>query len=118
MGHDASPRKGSMSTCRYRALVKGVPGPLPFLVAFLTSSLGAQATSATAFSARDVFDLEVVIDPEISPDGRRVIFGRMGYDIMKDWRRTAFWIANVDGSGMRELLSYRRKVNAPRWSPD
>ena len=52
-----------------------------------------QRGSGTAFSARDVFDLEWVTDPQISPDGKRVVFGRTGYDIMKDGRRTALWIA-------------------------
>jgi dipeptidyl aminopeptidase/acylaminoacyl peptidase len=92
---------------------------LPVVVAFATASVGAQQTAtSTKFSARDVFDLEWVSDPQISPDGRRVIFGRTGYDIMKDVKRSALWIANSDASDVRALLSPGRQASSPRWSPD
>jgi dipeptidyl aminopeptidase/acylaminoacyl peptidase len=92
---------------------------IPVVFAFVTASAGAQQTApSTKFSARDVFDLEWVSDPQISPDGRRVIFGRGGYDIMKDVKRSALWIANSDGSGVRALLSPGRQAGSPRWSPD
>ena len=92
---------------------------IPPLVAFVAVSARAQQTAtSTKFSARDVFDLEWVTDPQISPDGRRVIFGRTGYDIMKDVKRSALWIANSDGSDVRALLSPERRAGSPRWSPD
>jgi len=87
--------------------------------AFVSGSGAAQQTVASnKFSARDVFDLEWVTDPQISPDGKRVIFGRTGYDIMKDGQRTALWIANSDGSDVRALLAPERRAGSPRWSPD
>src|SRR5436305_11413330 len=61
---------------------------IPLASAFVTASVGAQQTAtSTKFTARDVFNLEWVSDPQIAPDGRRVIFGRTGYDIMKDVKR-------------------------------
>jgi hypothetical protein len=63
---------------------------LPIAVSFVTVSAGAQQLATSAkFGARAVFDLEWVTDPQISPDGRLVIFGRTGYDIMKDVKRSA-----------------------------
>ncbi|MDQ6828333.1 MAG: DPP IV N-terminal domain-containing protein, partial [Gemmatimonadota bacterium] len=92
---------------------------IPVVVALLTASAGAQQTAtSTKFNARDVFELEWVSDPQISPDGRRVIFGRTRYDIMTDVNRSALWIANSDGSDVRALLSPERQVSSPRWSPD
>src|ERR1043165_399885 len=92
---------------------------LPVVVAIVTASVGAQqSATSTKFSARDIFDLEWVSDPQISPDGRRVIFSRVGYDIMTDSRRSALWIANSDGSDVRRLLSPTRQAGSPRWSPD
>ena len=93
-------------------------------VALLASALplhapaAQQAPSSTAFTARDVFDLEWVRDPQISPDGKRVIFGRTGYDIMKDGQRSALWIVNADGSDLRALMTPDRRAGSPRWSPD
>src|SRR5215217_6395055 len=92
---------------------------IPVVFAFVAASAGAQQTAtSTKFNARDVFDLEWVSDPQISPDGRRVIFGRTGYDIMTDGKRSALWIANADGSDVRALLSPERQASSPRWSPD
>jgi len=86
---------------------------------FATAPLHAQPQATSGmFSARDVFDLEWVSDPQISPDGKRVIFGRTGFDIMKDGRRTALWIANADGTDMRALMTPERRAGSPRWSPD
>jgi dipeptidyl aminopeptidase/acylaminoacyl peptidase len=99
--------------------MKRVHGILPVVVAFVTASVGAQQTAtSTKFTARDIFDLEWVSDPQISPDGRRVIFGRTGYDIMKDTKRSALWIANSDGSDVRALLTDKRQARSARWSPD
>jgi len=98
--------------------VKGFYRASPVVIA-LTASLGAQQTATpTAFSARDVFDLEWVTDPQISPDGRRVIYGRTNYDILKDTKQTALWIVNTNGGGMHALLSPKRQASSPRWSPD
>jgi dipeptidyl aminopeptidase/acylaminoacyl peptidase len=70
------------------------------------------------FQPLDVFQLEWASDPEISPDGRQVVFVRQGYDIMKDDTRSALWIMNVDGTGMRALGSGDHSYGSPRWSPD
>ncbi len=86
---------------------------LPLAFAFMAVSARAQQAATTRkFSARDVFDLEWVTDPQISPDGRRVIFGRSGYDIMKDVKRSVLWIANSDGSDVRALLSPERRASS------
>ncbi|HEU5219623.1 MAG TPA: S9 family peptidase [Gemmatimonadales bacterium] len=70
------------------------------------------------FTMRDVFDLEWAADPQISPDGKRIVFARSGYDIMKDDQRSTLWIVNADGADLRPLLASGRDARAPRWSPD
>lgn len=96
-----------------------LPRSLLVVVALLNTSVGAQQrASLTKFTARDVFDLAWVTDPQISPDGRRVVFARTGYDIMKDGKRSVLWIANADGSNAHALLGDKRQASSPRWSPD
>ncbi|MBT8288315.1 MAG: S9 family peptidase [Flavobacteriaceae bacterium] len=70
------------------------------------------------FQALDVFELEFVSDPQISPDGSQIVYRRNGYDIMKDKRRGNLWIINSDGNSHRKLTS--REVNESQavWSPD
>jgi acylaminoacyl-peptidase len=65
-----------------------------------------------------MFDLEVATDPQISPDGSRVVFVRNFNDIMKDRKRSNLWIINWDGSDLRPLTTGSENDNSPRWSPD
>jgi acylaminoacyl-peptidase len=80
------------------------------------------ATAAGAapahFTPEDVFGLEWASDPQVSPDGSRVVYVRNGFDLMTDRSRSALWILGSDGSGHRALTSGAGNAFAPRWSPD
>ena len=65
----------------------------------------------------DVFDLQWVADPQISPDGRSVAYTRMGYDIKTDRAHGTVWLIGVDGKNERPLSSAPISAS-PRWSPD
>ncbi len=75
------------------------------------------APVADTFQPLDVFQLEWASAPEISPDGQQVVFVRQGYDIMKDDTRSALWIMNADGTGLRALAaddkSYCHRAGRP-----
>ncbi len=70
------------------------------------------------FRVEDVFNLEYAADPQVSPDGRQIVYRRVSMDIMTDRPRGNVWIINSDGSDHRPLLSGRRSYSSPRWSPD
>jgi dipeptidyl aminopeptidase/acylaminoacyl peptidase len=59
-------------------------------------------------------DLVNVSDPEISPDGRQIIFTRRWVDKMNDRFESALYIMNSDGGRQRFLV----KGSGARWSPD
>jgi acylaminoacyl-peptidase len=65
----------------------------------------------------DVFDLQWVSDPQVSPDGRSIAYVRVSYDIKTDKARGAIWLVGIDGSHARPLTSAATSA-APRWSPD
>lgn len=67
---------------------------------------------------KDVFGLVYASDPQISPDGKRIVYARNFMDIMKDRRRSNLWIINRDGSGNRPLTSGNQNDGSARWSPD
>mgnify|MGYP001797338240 CR=1 FL=1 len=50
------------------------------------------------FSYLDIFDLQYVTDPQISPDGEWIVYRRMGFDIMKDRAAGNLWLLRKDGS--------------------
>ena len=79
--------------------------------------LNAQAPAAR-LTAQDAFNLELPADPQISPDGRLVVYVRSAADIMTDKRFSNLWIVNADGSGHRPLTSGKHGIGSPRWSPD
>jgi acylaminoacyl-peptidase len=83
---------------------------------------GAQTPAATSvrppLALGDVFELEWASDPQISPDGHRIVFARIGFDIMKDAERSRLWMVNADGSDLRPIRESVSDAHAPRWSPD
>jgi acylaminoacyl-peptidase len=66
----------------------------------------------------DVFHLEYVSDPQISPDGSKVIYVRNFKDIMTDKSLSNLWIVNSDGSENRPLTTGNQSDFSPRWSHD
>lgn len=78
----------------------------------------AQGTAKSHLELADVFELEYASDPQISPDGGRVVFVRNFMDIMTDRRRSNLWIINSDGTGERPLTTGNKNYTSPRWSPD
>lgn len=81
----------------------------------LTAQSGAERGP---LRVEDLFDLETVADPQISPDGRSVVYVRQRADIMTDGRFSNLWIVNSDGTGHRPLTSGDFGDGSPRWSPD
>jgi dipeptidyl aminopeptidase/acylaminoacyl peptidase len=88
------------------------------LILLATSSRLLHAQDKGAFEPMDVFRLEFAADPQISPDGKRVVYVRNFMDIKKDRRRSNLWIIHVDGSEHRALTSGDGTDRLPRWSHD
>ena len=88
---------------------------LLLLCAGYVQTTGAQATP---LKPEDVFQFEFAGDPQISPDGKQVVYVRQFADIMTDRNYSNLWIVNVDGSGHRPLTSGNFSDTSPRWSPD
>jgi dipeptidyl aminopeptidase/acylaminoacyl peptidase len=79
----------------------------------LTAVAGAAETSRV-LAVADFLELERVADPQISPDGARVLYTREWVDRMEDRWRSDIWIMNADGTRARFLCT----GSSPRWSPD
>ncbi len=82
----------------------------------LAPRLSAQYKRAPTLD--DLLDLVQVSSPQISPDGRRILFTRSEIEAWKDNKRVStIWIANADGSNAYQFLA-SDKDQSPRWSPD
>ncbi len=69
------------------------------------------------FTAERVFDMEYASDPQMSPDGSKVVYVRHSMDKMTDRDSGKLWIMDVKSGTQRPLIadSY---ASSPRWSPD
>ena len=65
-------------------------------------------------SLENYLDMESVSNPQISPDGSRIIYTRQWVDKVNDRRQSSLWIMNSDGARNRHLL----EGSGARWSPD
>ncbi|MBU2527201.1 MAG: S9 family peptidase [Bacteroidetes bacterium] len=72
----------------------------------------------TPLQLTDLFDLEHVTDPQISPDGSKIAYIRNFKDIMTDRDYSNLWIVNSDGTQNRPLTQGNQRDFAPRWSYD
>ena len=79
------------------------------------TAFGQQKTN---LELTDIFSLEYVSDPQISPDGTKIIYVRNFKDIMTDKNLSNLWIVNFDGSQNRPLTNGNQNDLAPRWSHD
>jgi len=66
---------------------------------------------------RDLTEIEIVSDPQVSPDGGRVAFVRTVLDYDKDEYLSDVWMADLEEGGARQFTSGRGKDKNPRWSP-
>ncbi|MEL6183740.1 MAG: S9 family peptidase, partial [Myxococcota bacterium] len=87
------------------------------LMAHPASATEPRSWNPEHFGPGHVFDLEWVQDPQIAPDGRRIVYLRTGFDVMKDGARTQLWTVRSDGRDHRPLVDGFGHAT-PRWSPD
>ena len=82
----------------------------------------ATILTASAFAAKqpftssDIFELRSVGDPEISRDGKAVLYTVNWADKMNDAFYSNIWIADADGKGQRPITQGNFRDSSPRWS--
>ena len=81
------------------------------------SALQAQESSHK-ITPMDEFQIQLPADPQISPDGKKIVYVRRFADPMTDRRYGNLWIVNADGTDHRPLTTGNRNDAEPRWSPD
>ena len=68
------------------------------------------------FKPIDVFNLEYVSNPKISPDGEKILYVRNFKDIMTDENYSNIWIVDYDGSNNTAITTGNQKDYDPTWS--
>ena len=85
---------------------------IPFWAAAQPTPQGKRLTTET------FFDMESVGAPNISPDGKQVIFTRGWVDKANDQQQSNVWLTDIDAKRIRHLSLGNWRDTAPVWSPD
>jgi len=88
------------------------------LLLVIVISLAAPAFAQKRnITEKDLFNFVWIGDPQVSPDGSRVVFVRVTVNDKKDGYNTAIWTVTTATGETRQLTNGPRDAT-PRWSPD
>jgi len=91
-----------------------------FFIAAL-SLLGTSFVSAAethSFSVHDMLAMDRISDPQVSPDGRTIVFVVRVTDVAANRGLNDLWIVGTDGADLRRMTSHAAADTNPRWSSD
>src|SRR5438876_12102628 len=88
------------------------------LTVMLLWASAAGAAEKRPMTLDDLFRFQRVADPQISPDGKTVVYVISTVDLAGNKTTSNLWLAPVDGGSRRQLTSAPKKNRHPRWSPD
>src|SRR3954470_3296445 len=88
------------------------------LLVIAAAALALAADHRKTLMPLDVFELELPSSPQISPDGKRIVYVRERPDIMTDRRYSSLWVVSTDGKEHRPMTSGKQRDTNPVWSED
>src|SRR5258708_5679819 len=84
------------------------------VILLLVTSVSLLPAQSRKLSLDIYWDMETVSDPQISPDGKQIVYTRGWIDKINDKHASDLWIMNADGSHNRKFTD----GSGPRWSAD
>lgn len=70
------------------------------------------------FTPDDMFRLSGATDPQISPDGAKIVYVRSSADVMTDKAVPTLWLVDTATGAEQPLVTGPGAHSSPRWSPD
>lgn len=78
----------------------------------------ASTAASQYFESEDIFALEYANDPQVSPDGKQIVYVRNSNDIMTDGTHSSLWLLDVKTGQQSPLFVDQFNYGSPRWSED
>lgn len=98
---------------------------IPTMIVFaMVTALAAESPSPQpsaakrAITEKDLFNFVWIADPQVSPDGSRVVFTRVVTDEKHTGYETSIWMVAASGNELPTRLTNGKHDASPRWSPD
>jgi dipeptidyl aminopeptidase/acylaminoacyl peptidase len=83
----------------------------------LAFTLPTVAQAKHPFTFEDMMKLKRVGDPQVSPDGKWVIFSVVDVDLAANTKTPHIWIVPTTGGQEKEIIA-DQDADRPRWAPD
>ncbi|MGA9544870.1 MAG: S9 family peptidase, partial [Candidatus Sulfotelmatobacter sp.] len=90
---------------------------VPVFLAFIAFTMPAVAQAKHPFTFEDMMKLKRVGEPEVSPDGKWVIFSVVDVDLQANTKTPHIWIVPTAGGEEKEIIA-DQDADRPRWAPD
>jgi dipeptidyl aminopeptidase/acylaminoacyl peptidase len=91
---------------------------LIFLFVATGSDYAAGLDQPHPFSIHDMLAMDRLSDPQVSPDGRLIVFVLRKTDLEENKGLTDLWLVGADGTALRRLTSHEAADSNPCWAPD
>src|ERR1700742_4694748 len=94
--------------------------PLVSALAVVLLCATASAQQLKPFAVDDLVRLARISEPELSPDGRQVVYSQRETDMDANKGRSDLWLLDLGTDGAQPIRLTRNEANdtSPRWSPD
>jgi Tol biopolymer transport system component len=90
---------------------------IPVLLALVAVTFSALAQAQHPVTFEDMMKLKRLGEPEVSPDGKWVIFSVVDVDLDANTNTPHVWIVPTAGGQEREIIG-DQDADRPRWAPD
>ncbi|GAA0470533.1 S9 family peptidase [Parasphingorhabdus litoris] len=88
------------------------------LLSVTSAGLAEVPDDTSKFTSERVFDLEYADDPQISPDGKTIVYARKSMDKRSDRVIGDLWAITTQNGEHRPLVSGEGSSSSVRWSPN
>lgn len=75
-------------------------------------------SSQRPIQTEDLYIIQLLGDPQISPDGRQILYTMQRVDRKSEKKYTNLWLISTDGGEPRQFTYGDWSDTLPRWSPD
>ncbi len=98
--------------------MRRVPLILIFAAVLTQVSLWAQPSGKRPFTFEDMMALKRISSPQVSPDGKWVLFSAVDVNLAQNKKTPHLWIVPLAGGESHQLASDPAGEDRGRWSPD
>src|SRR5215467_1335909 len=99
-------------------MMRRVPLIVTIVAVFSQLLAYGQGTSQRPFTFEDMMSLKRISGPQISPDGKWVLFSAVDVNLAENKKTPHLWIVPLAGGESRQLTSDQAGEDRGRWSPD